>query len=325
MNKKRKAIIDGNEVSYVKTYKLGGFDQKVLIEGKRKDLPIVITLHGGPGTPIPFCVGGRGLFPELTDQCILVSWDQYGCGINNAVLEESISISDFVQMTKDLIHFIKKDFEENKIFLFGMSWGSVLAAKTAVDIPNAIDGVIIYGQVLKKLMCTEDAVKALMNSEAPQKVKEQMKKVFAKDSPDYGDVRVISKWIRRYTEGYQNKKEPKVDIGRIIRGIIASPDYRFKDFIAIVRNGYMKNQSIVEELSELDLSDTLSKIEIPYHIIQGDTDIVTSTKEISNFINKCPNTYLRLERIESASHYPGSNGINAVMRAINNIQKLSGI
>ena len=132
MNKKRKAIIDGNEVSYVKTYKLGGFDQKVLIEGKRKDLPIVITLHGGPGTPIPFCVGGRGLFPELTDQCILVSWDQYGCGINNAVLEESISISDFVQMTKDLIHFMKKDFEGNKIFLFGMSWGSVLAAKTAV-------------------------------------------------------------------------------------------------------------------------------------------------------------------------------------------------
>ena len=242
MNKKRKAIIDGNEVSYVKTYKLGGFDQKVLIEGKRKDLPIVITLHGGPGTPIPFCVGGRGLFPELTDQCILVSWDQYGCGINNAVLEESISISDFVQMTKDLIHFMKKDFEENRIFLFGMSWGSVLAAKTAVDIPNAIDGVITYGQVLKKLMCTEDAVKALMNSEAPQKVKEQMKKVFAKDSPDYGDVRVISKWIRRYTEGYQNKKEPKVDIGRMIRGIIASPDYRFKDFIAIVKNGYMKNQ-----------------------------------------------------------------------------------
>ena len=81
----------------------------------------------------------------------------------------------------------------------------------------------------------------------------------------------------------------------------------------------------MEELSELDLSDTLSKIEIPYHIIQGDTDIVTSTKEISNFINKCPNTYLRLERIESASHYPGSNGINAVMRAINNIQKLSRI
>lgn len=282
----------------------------------------MITLHGGPGSPIPFCVGSRGLFPEFTDQCILVSWDQYGCGINNAVLEETISISDLVQMTKDLVHFMKKDFEGNRIFLFAMSWGSVLAAKTAVEIPNAIDGVITYGQVLKKLMCTEDTVMALMNSEAPQKVKEQMKKVFAKDSPDYGDVKVISKWIRKYTEGYRNKKEPKVDIGSMIRGIIASPDYRFRDFIAIFKNGYLNNRSIGDELAKLDLSDTLSKIKIPYHIIQGDTDIVTSTKEMSEFINNCPNANLRLEQIENASHLPGSNGINAVMRAINNIHKL---
>lgn len=28
---------------------------------KRKDSPIIITLHGGPGTPIPFSVGCRGL------------------------------------------------------------------------------------------------------------------------------------------------------------------------------------------------------------------------------------------------------------------------
>lgn len=31
----------------------------MLIEGKNKDLPVVITLHGGPGTPIPFSVGCR--------------------------------------------------------------------------------------------------------------------------------------------------------------------------------------------------------------------------------------------------------------------------
>ena len=37
----------------------------MLIEGKSKDNPIVITLHGGPGTPIPFSVGCRGLYGGL--------------------------------------------------------------------------------------------------------------------------------------------------------------------------------------------------------------------------------------------------------------------
>ena len=59
MNKKRKAIIEQNEISELVTFSLGGYEQKVLIEGKSKNLPVVITLHGGPGTPIPFSVGCR--------------------------------------------------------------------------------------------------------------------------------------------------------------------------------------------------------------------------------------------------------------------------
>ena len=89
MNKKRKAIIAANEISEIRNYNLGGYSQKVLIEGKKKTNPIIIILHGGPGSPIPFCVGCRGLFPELTDKAIIVYWDQLGCGINNHPIGDS--------------------------------------------------------------------------------------------------------------------------------------------------------------------------------------------------------------------------------------------
>lgn len=72
MDKKRKSIIAGNAVSRIYDWPLGGYKQKVLVEGKKDNLPIVITLHGGPGTPIPFSVGCRGLFPEFTDRFIMV-------------------------------------------------------------------------------------------------------------------------------------------------------------------------------------------------------------------------------------------------------------
>ncbi len=61
MKKTRKQIIKENEISEMYTFTLGNMPQKVLIEGKKKDLPIVITLHGGPGAPIPFSAGCRGL------------------------------------------------------------------------------------------------------------------------------------------------------------------------------------------------------------------------------------------------------------------------
>ena len=58
---KRNKLIAANEISEIIAVDLNGYEQKILVEGKRKDLPIVITLHGGPGTPIPFSVGCRGM------------------------------------------------------------------------------------------------------------------------------------------------------------------------------------------------------------------------------------------------------------------------
>ena len=76
---KRKNISTNNEISDLLSLALNGYEQKILIEGKSRTLPVVITLHGGPGTPIPFSVGCRGLFPEFTDNFIMVYWDQLGC------------------------------------------------------------------------------------------------------------------------------------------------------------------------------------------------------------------------------------------------------
>ncbi|WP_199733315.1 hypothetical protein, partial [Micromonospora sp. BL1] len=132
MNKVRKEIIKNNEVSRMVTYTLGGYEQKVLLEGKHENAQVLIFLHGGPGTPIPFSAGCRGMFPEFTDQCIMVDWDQIGCGINNYVIDDNFTVDKFVDMTVDLIKAVKKEFANNKINLFAVSWGSVLAAKAAV-------------------------------------------------------------------------------------------------------------------------------------------------------------------------------------------------
>ena len=37
MNKERKNIIENNEISQIYSFKLGGYAQKVLIEGKSKE------------------------------------------------------------------------------------------------------------------------------------------------------------------------------------------------------------------------------------------------------------------------------------------------
>ena len=151
MDKKRKNIIRENKVSDLYEWSLGGYKQKVLVEGKTKQLPILITLHGGPGTPVPFSVGCRGLFPEFTERFIMVYWDQLGCGCNNFVITDFFTIDLFVQMTMDLVYEIKKLFPKNKIYLFAMSWGSILSAKLLEKESHIVDGVVVYGQIVRDI------------------------------------------------------------------------------------------------------------------------------------------------------------------------------
>ena len=219
-------------------------------------------------------------------------------------------------MTIELIKKIKKRFPQNAVWLLGMSWGSVLSAMVAQRSPELIDGVITYGQVLYQLMQSQETIDALMKSKAPEKIKAEIKAAVNSKSTDKKTVMKLSAAIKKYTYGYNNPNEPKAEVGKIIRGILTSPDYKFKDFKAIVMNGYMKNTSLITELSELDLRETLKNVSVPYHIIQGETDIVTCTNSIVSFVEESDNPYLTCKVIPNSAHIPGVNGMQAVFEEI---------
>lgn len=316
MNKERKAIIAANEISELRTYSLGGYSQKVLIEGKKKTNPIVIFLHGGPGSLIPFSEGCRGMFPELTEQVTMVYWDQLGCGINNHIIDDTFSIDNFVHMTIDLLKHLKQDFPDNTINILGHSWGSILAAKIAATEPKLIHKVIIYGQVLKQFIFNDEVFEVLRNSAMPDKLKKRLFTMESFVSYSLKDLKTITRWINKHSEGYQSKNSAKVPFGKILRGLITSPDYSLKDLIAIMINGYRKNTSLIVEMLGIDLTETLKGIQVPYLILQGDSDIVTSTNMLTDFIGTVNNDNLDLQLVKNSGHMPNASSLDAIINKV---------
>ncbi|MCM1262939.1 MAG: alpha/beta hydrolase [Butyrivibrio sp.] len=315
---KRKDIIAGNEVSELCTFSLGGFEQKVLIEGKKMELPIVITLHGGPGTPIPFSIGCRGLFPEFTDNFIMVYWDQLGCGINNYPIDDGFKIADFVNMTAELIEHIRLKFPDNKIMIFSTSWGSILSAMLLAQNPHAVHAVTACGQIIKNVFICGEVTDALSRSNIPPKKLAQIKNI-TKENITGKELQLISGSLRKYTNAYQNKSGSKAPVGQIIKGLLTSPDYTMKDFKAIMVNGYMKNFYLWQEILSLDISGLLSTVEIPYVILQGDTDIVASTASVKELVEASGNPNLRYKIIANTGHMPGVEMMDELLRTLKEI------
>ena len=315
MNKKRRAVIDSNQISELVTLNLGGYDQKVLIEGKTADLPIVITLHGGPGTPVPFSVGCRGLFPDFTDKFIMVYWDQLGCGINNRKIDESFKISTFVKMTADLIDALKEKFPENKLLLFSTSWGSVLSALISAEKPDMIDGIVASGQIVKNVFFNDEVMNTLEVSAVPRKKLEIIKNANP-ETANSAELQTINSCLTKYTDAYNNKKCKKAPIGKIIMGLMTSPDYSFMDFKAVVDNGYKGNISLWHELLKIDLTETLNAVKMPYRIIQGETDIVASTKVVKSIADNSDNKNISCIVVENTGHFPGVEMMDKIFESL---------
>lgn len=320
MNKQRKNVIDGNEISQIYNFDLGGYFQKVLIEGKSRKNPIIITLHGGPGTPIPFSVGCRGMFPLFTDNFIMVYWDQLGCGINNYKIDDNFKIKAFVDMTCDLITEVKKIFPDNKIYLFSTSWGSVLSALVSEIKQNEVNGVLACGQIIKDIFFNGEVLEALEKSNIPQKKLDIIKRTNSENASSK-ELQLISSCLTKYTDAYNNKNGRKSPMFSVIKGLLTSPDYKFKDFKAIMANGYMGNNSLWNELLKTDLTDILSNVKIPYVIVQGDTDIVASTKTARELVEGSDNGNLTFYEVKNTGHFPGADMMEKIFEEMIEITK----
>lgn len=314
MDKKRKQYIENCEVSYIETATLGGYEQKFAVEGKSAKLPVLLCLHGGPGSPVPFSVGCRGLFQEITDRFLAVYWDQLGCGINNRKIDDGFSIRDFADMTVDLIKFVKSRFPANKLYLFGMSWGSLLAAHAALELPGSIDGVVTYGQILTTPMLSDDAFDTVESSSAPEKQKAFARALRTQKAEDMSvrDLMRFSKIIRKYTNGYTVLGEKSAPLFDVLNGLRTSPDYRLKDLIAVFKNGYAKNKSLMFELAKTDIRGELKSVSVPYMMFQGERDIVTSTKNAVAFADGSLNPKIACTVMPNTGHFPSLAAMNDI-------------
>jgi pimeloyl-ACP methyl ester carboxylesterase len=140
------AITSENGIASLEPVLLGGVEQWILIRGYDVDNPVLIYLHGGPGSPaIPY---GRIAFGGLERHFTVVTWDQRGCGksYSPGIDAQSITLEQLLSDTRELISMMRERFQTDAVYLMGASWGSVLGVFTASDYPELLHGYIGVGQ-----------------------------------------------------------------------------------------------------------------------------------------------------------------------------------
>jgi proline iminopeptidase len=99
---------------------------------------MVLMLHGGPGGDYRSLLNAKQL---VNNGYYVVFYDQRGSGLSKRHSKSSYSIQIMIDDVKEVIAHYRTS-PNQKVFLFGHSWGAILAAAYVNSYPNSVDGVV---------------------------------------------------------------------------------------------------------------------------------------------------------------------------------------
>lgn len=112
--------------------------------------PMLVFLHGGPGSDYR---NGLNVQQLANEGYYVVFYDQRGSGLSKRHDKNSYSIQLVLDDLTEVIKYYRTS-PEQKVFLFGHSWGAMLGTAYVNSYPDKIDGLILAepGGLNKKLL-----------------------------------------------------------------------------------------------------------------------------------------------------------------------------
>ena len=142
------AVKDPQGIEELKPVHIGGMDQWLHIRGRNRHNPVLLFIHGGPGD------SALGLMDAIQrpweDYFTVVQWDQRHSGKSYTPVDEHHPpcLEQYVEDTLAVIQYLRDYLQQDKLFVLGHSWGSVLAMHAVKRRPEWLHAYIGVGQVV---------------------------------------------------------------------------------------------------------------------------------------------------------------------------------
>lgn len=180
--------------------------QKILIQSKDSNNPILLWLHGGPGGTAMF--SSHYYTDSLLNHFTVVNWDQRGAGLSYRPDLDTTSISEeqIILDAQELTKYLIKKYKKQKIFILGHSFGSVIGMHLAERYPKYYNAYIGMGQVVDFERSVDIVYEWLVDTLKSVDDKDGLEKIQKTGMPDI--------WLVRK---YGGEMHAKVDVGEIIK------------------------------------------------------------------------------------------------------------
>ncbi len=303
----RKAV--PGSIALLEKKKIGDVDQWLLMRGKSIDNPILLFLHGGPGSAEWPLV--RRHNSELENHFIIAYWEQRGAGKTFRKGTPGLNVAQFISDTREIIEYLQMKFTKNKVFVFGHSWGSLIGILTAQKYPELFCAYIGTGQYVNGTENEEISYQYVMDTAIKTNNKKAVKQLKGINYPEpYGTIDPAGKWFRKlilqrewlFKLGgciYQ-----KTSYFRWVWPYFHAPEYTVKDLTNWYRGYYSSIKAMWPEIIKYDLSKQVPKLEVPVYFLIGKLDFTTPSELVERYFSQLEAPKKELIWFDGSAHNP---------------------
>ena len=296
--------IESPGIDKMETIKIGGIDQCLYIRGKDVENPILLFLHGGPGTPeMPLLYTFQY---KWEDVFTVAHWDQRGTGKTYFAndmksVTPTISFEQSLEDAWEVTQYLQRKYKKRKIVVLGYSWGSVLGTALVQTYPEAFSAYIGVGQVVNGAEGEEIGFKKAMDLAKAKKCKR--------------DIQILEN-LKPYPPSiYDSKKFVKLRKLQIKYGLAVGVDkrsilsYFFSPYISIKElSYYLIDPSNIQlnimkyVMNDYKSSDYGVSYSMPIIYILGENDYQTPTSLAHKYFEKINAPIKKIFILSNAGH-----------------------
>jgi len=262
---------------------MNGTEQWITIRGQDVNKPILLHLGmGGPGG------GGfatRSLFEPLEKDFVVVSWDEPGTGKSfSAVPISTLTPQRFVEDAYRLSLYLRERFHQEKIYVYGVSWTSILGVWLVQQHPELYYAYIGNGQMVNTtendVMGYEFALDYLAKK-GDFKTAEVLRQ---NGPPPYSGENIVNKYLLYLDVLNEYMGSPRYTIIVPIIPFLA-PEYGYVDKINHTRGLVESFNVIYPQLKELDFTTQAPKLNVPVYLFARREDVNAMSSIVERYYN----------------------------------------
>ncbi len=286
--------------------RIGGIDQWLSVRGRHLDNPVLLYIHGGPGSPaMPMSWAFQRPWEEFFT---VVQWDQRAAGktyrANDwSAVEPTLTLDRYVDDAVEVMALLRKRYGKRKLIVLGHSWGSVVGLKAAMARPDWVSAYVGVGQFLN-LMDNEkvgyDLAMARAKAEGNAQAIAELDAIApypGNAAPTLDRLNVQRKWTIHYggLQAYREDAHPWFAAADL------SPDYDAADLEAFDAGSKKSIGPLLGKLMGLRL-DKVRKVSFPVVLLLGRHDYTTPPKASARWLAQLDAPYKAAVWFEDSAH-----------------------